>query len=118
MCFLFQPNDLNDQFVSTRVPLHQHYILPVARCGMKLNSPHRTWDINTNLLLYCRDNRTRSFDRAAGQTSVSSMQAGFLGIEQNIFLEALMFQDTKFFVTAGVFIPGTHYEDIKVVPQS
>lgn len=111
----FPTNDLNDQFVST-VSRFTNIIYTGGALWMKLNSPHRTWDINTNLLLYWQDNRTRSFDRAAGQTSGIKYASRFLGIEQNIFLEALMFQDTKFFVTAGVFIPGTHYEDIKGRP--
>ncbi len=111
----FPQNDLTDEFAAT-VSRFTNIAYVGSALWMKLNSPHRTWDINPNLLLYWQDVPPHIWDKVSDGTLKSRIARSFLGIEGNIFLEALMFQDTKFFVTAGVFIPGTYYDDIKGRP--
>jgi hypothetical protein len=76
-----------------------------------------TWDIRPNMLLYWQEHQTRFFNHhMISKMNKPRFASTYLGLEFNTFLEICVFSDMKFFVTGAVFIPGTHYDDIKGTP--
>lgn len=76
-----------------------------------------TWDIRPNIVAYWQEHQTMFFDRVLKRCPGQPLFAStYLGIEFNTFLEVCVFPDLKFFVTGAVFIPGTHYDDVKGTP--
>ena len=76
----------------------------------------RKWSFNPNILAYWNDHATPFFDAATLKNSVSRFAREFLGVEYNIFIEAELLPDLKFFSIGSIFVPGAHYRDIKGRP--
>ena len=78
----------------------------------------RRWSFNPNIIAYWTDFSSPFFDAAIQQNVPSRFARNFLGTEMNIFLEAELLTDLRFFTTAAIFFPGSHYRDIKGRPLS
>ncbi|MCL5875139.1 MAG: hypothetical protein M1114_01575 [Candidatus Dependentiae bacterium] len=76
----------------------------------------RSFKINPNILVYGQEHATRVFDRVAQQSFTSRSASRFLGTEINSFLEAILLPDLKLFAVTAIFIPGTHFDDVKGRP--
>ncbi len=76
----------------------------------------RKWNFNPNILAYWNDHSTPFFDAATVQNSVSRFARDFLGVELNIFIEATLLPDLKFYSISSIFFPGNHFRDIKGRP--
>lgn len=79
------------------------------------HTAHHTWNINSNIIAFWQDHRTRIFEEAE-EGRLSRPASSFLGVEINAYIETMLMQDLKFFVVSSVFVPGTHYKDIKGRP--
>lgn len=75
----------------------------------------RAYSIRPNVLAYWQQKPTNSFDR---QTNMSStrLASNYLGLEANALIDVELFKDFKFYAVGSVFIPGTHFKDIKGTP--
>jgi len=76
---------------------------------------HR-WHLNPNVLAYWQDHATHRFDLETQQFTTNKFASKYLGTEINIFADTTLLEDLKFYAVGGIFIPGTHYKDIKGVP--
>ncbi len=76
----------------------------------------RKWSFNPNILAYWTDFSSPFFDRETRKNSVNRFARNFLGTEINGFLEAELLPDLRFFTVASIFLPGSHYRDIKGRP--
>lgn len=76
---------------------------------------NRSFNIRPNVLAYWQQKPTNAFDR---QTNMASDQlaSNYLGTEVNAFISGELFKDFKFFCIGSVFIPGSHFKDIKGTP--
>jgi hypothetical protein len=77
------------------------------------------WDIRPNMLAYWQEHQTRFFNRKHLihiDKGTPRFASTYLGLEFNVFAEVCVFTDMKFFITGAVFIPGTHYDDVKGTP--
>lgn len=76
----------------------------------------KKWSVNPNILAYWSDYTSPFFDAAALRNSRTRFARNYLGTELNVFIEAELLTDLRFFTVAAIFIPGTHYKDIKGRP--
>jgi hypothetical protein len=100
--------------------------------GVGLCAESGTWSINPNILSYWQEQPTRFFPRRIdGQPNIpptsmplttrcflsmpprAQLASPWLGMEFNLFVDACLDNSMKFFAVASVFVPGTHYADIK-----
>ncbi|MBA3752023.1 hypothetical protein H0X06_04480 [Candidatus Dependentiae bacterium] len=78
----------------------------------------RKWSFNVNLLGYWTDFSSPFFDARTVQNSLNRFARNFLGTEANVFIEAQLIEDLRFFTIAALFFPGSHYRDIRGRPLS
>ncbi len=78
------------------------------------NTVHR-WNFNPNLLWYWQEHPTKAYNLATNQSS-QCFARKFLGIEANIFVDFILLNNVKGFITMSGFVPGEHYDDIKGKP--
>ena len=71
--------------------------------------------INPNVLAYWQEHATKKFSLKLGKT-INEFASKFLGVEFNIFTEIKLLKNLKGYFIAGVFLPGSHYHDIKGKP--
>lgn len=76
----------------------------------------KKWNFNPNVLAYWTDFSSPFFDARTLMNSVNRFARNFLGTELNIFVEAELLEDLRFFTVASIFLPGSHYRDIKGRP--
>lgn len=76
----------------------------------------KKWSFNPNILAFWTDFESPFFDAKTLQNSTSRFARNFLGTELNIFIEAELLPDLRFFTIGALFIPGNHYRDIKGRP--
>ena len=76
----------------------------------------KKWNFNPNVLAYWTDFSSPFFDAKTLMNSVNKFARNFLGTELNIFIEAELIEDLRFFTVASIFLPGSHYRDIKGRP--
>lgn len=76
----------------------------------------KKWSVNPNILAYWQEFATRFFDRSKETFSQSRNARTYLGLEVNVFMEAELIEDLKFFFVGAIFFPGGHYDDIKGLP--
>lgn len=75
----------------------------------------RSLALQPNLLLYWQQKSTNKFDIQTGMSS-NDLARNFLGTEINTFFDATLFDSCKVYAVGSVFIPGSHYKDIKGTP--
>ncbi len=68
-----------------------------------------------NLLMFWEYSKINKFD-AITKKELPEKASAYLGLEGNLFLEYYLFRDMKLFCTSSIFIPGTHFTDIKGRP--
>ena len=73
------------------------------------------WELNPNILAYWQDFPLRIFDREK-QANKPGFARPYLGLELNLFVEAEILPDLRFFGVSALFLPGTLYKDIKGRP--
>ena len=77
------------------------------------------WHINPNILWYWQDEPSRRFQsKKRGEKSVHIPQLmdPFLGTELNILAELEIYKSCTFFLVGALFLPGTHYDQMKGLP--
>lgn len=72
--------------------------------------------VKPNILAYWQQHRTKAFDLATKQSSPDRFARAYLGTEINCFLDVQLLKDFTFFTVGSVFVPGSHYKDIKGKP--
>lgn len=76
------------------------------------------WNVNTNVLTYWTEAPTRIFNQDANLFVTESFARSWLGVEMNLFADVTLCNTAKLFFVGAVFIPGSHYSDIKGRPLS
>lgn len=76
----------------------------------------KKWSFNPNVLAYWNDFSSPFFDAVTLQNSRTRFARNFLGVELNLFMEAELLTDLRFFTVAAIFVPGSHFKDIKGRP--
>ena len=71
--------------------------------------------IRPNLLFYWQEHATKKFDKATRKSS-EELASKFLGTEVNLFFDGQLMPDLVSFFRGSVFIPGSHYRDIRCKP--
>lgn len=79
-----------------------------------LNRSHK-FKVFPNLLVYWQDRASRKFD-VMTRKELNERSHRFLGSEINIFMDYFIFTDMKVFFVGSVFVPGTHYRDVRGRP--
>lgn len=80
---------------------------PLNRC--------KKFKVFPNWLVYWQDRASRKFDIMT-KTELMERSNRFLGSEINIFMDYSIFTDMKVFFVGAVFVPGTHYRDVRGRP--
>lgn len=79
----------------------------------------KCWDryvyLKPNILAYWQQHATKKFDINTG-LNLNENARKYLGLEVNLFSELELMADFRFFAVGSVFIPGSHYTDIKGKP--
>jgi len=75
------------------------------------------WQVNPNILFFWQNHATRIPDLSQGIPS-EKYAHNFLGTEMNVYIDGWVMPGLKFFLVSGIFMPGTHFEDIKGLPLS
>lgn len=75
----------------------------------------RSFMIRPNLIVYWQQKATNAFDLETRMSS-TKLARNYLGTEINAFTDAELFDSFKLFFVGSVFIPGSHYKDIKGTP--
>lgn len=70
---------------------------------------------NPNIFAYWEPSPGKKFDAVSGK-DLPEQASKFLGIEVNTFLSYYPFASLKCFAIGSVFLPGTHFKDIKGKP--
>lgn len=80
----------------------------------------RGWDrqfyLKPNILAYWQQHATKKFDITTGMTSPDQYARKYLGLEFNVFTDVELIKDLRLFCVSSVFVPGSHYTDIKGKP--
>ncbi len=76
------------------------------------------FNLRPNILAYWQSHATKAFDLLARAVSPDRYARNYLGVEANVFFDISLFTDFKFFTVGSVFLPGSHYKDIKGQPLS
>lgn len=79
----------------------------------------RVIGIRSNMLAYWQADATNAFDRVTGKSFPDIMARNYLGTEFNIFADVDLLKDFdtfKLFAVSSVFVPGTHFKDIRGTP--
>lgn len=113
----FPSDEVRNQF-ATVVSRFTNLVFAGSGCMYRPSWSIRKWSFNPNVLGFWNDFATPFFDSKTHQKSTSRFARTFLGIELNIFIEAELLQDLKFYSVNAVFFPGNHYQDIKGRPLS
>lgn len=91
----------------------------IIYAGTSLKYEPKEWErkfsLHPNLLGYWQQAGTTKFDIATGQSS-TELADKFLGTEFNVFSIIGLAEDVSLSVSAAVFVPGAHYNDIKGKP--
>ncbi len=75
----------------------------------------KSFNLRPNLLVYWQQHATRKFDFRLKRT-IHELARNFLGTEINTFFDIDLFKSLKLFVVGSVFIPGSHFKDIRGMP--
>lgn len=78
-------------------------------------SSERKVRVRPNILGFWQHFPGVKFDATTGK-DLNELAASYLGLELNLFFDYMMFENTKFFIVASVFVPGKHFSDIKGRP--
>ena len=79
----------------------------------------KKWTLNPNMVAFWSDFSTSFFDETQGRRGRNvqgSFARNYLGLETNVFIEAMLIEDLKLITVAGVFFPGAHFRDIQGRP--
>lgn len=106
-------------FVEDAIPsLNSGFTNLVFIGGSVLYTPKgyaRKVNVKPNVLFYWQEHATKKFDIVTKMSS-TAYASKRLGTEVNLFADVELLKDLKFFAVGGVFVPGTHYADIKGKP--
>ncbi len=113
---------LDDHF-PTVVVRFMNLIFTGAGLYFKLPAGKYPFEVNPNILAYWQYAPTRRFDLLEADAHSDHKRASpvktagkFLGTELNLFAERLLLDDLKFFFVGSLFIPGSHFRDMRHVP--
>ncbi len=70
---------------------------------------------NPNIFVYWEPSPGKKYDNVT-KTDLSEQASKYLGIELNTFLSYYPFASLKCFAIGSLFLPGTHFKDIKGKP--
>ncbi|MBA2307524.1 hypothetical protein H0W26_05310 [Candidatus Dependentiae bacterium] len=113
----FPSEEVLDPF-ATSVSRFTNLVYAGASAYYRPSWSRKKWSYNVNLLGYWTDFSSPFFDRRTVQNSLNRFARNYLGTELNVFIEAQLIEDLRFFTIAALFIPGSHYRDIKGRPLS
>jgi hypothetical protein len=68
-----------------------------------------------NLLFYWKENTVKQFD-AQLKKQIDQCARNFLGTELNIFTYLCLHENLKLYFVASLFVPGSHYDDVRGKP--
>jgi hypothetical protein len=111
----FPSEDVQHQF-ATVVSRFTNLVFVGSSCMYRPSWSVRKWNFNPNILAYWNDFATPFYDLKTHRKSLDRFARTFLGVELNIFIEAELLPDLKFYSVNAIFIPGSHYKDIKGRP--
>jgi len=80
--------------------------------------PHewkKYFSLNPNIFAYWETWADKKFD-ALQNKFLSQNARRFLGVELNVFMEKELLKNIKFFLISSLFIPGSHYDDVRGKP--
>jgi len=85
--------------------------------GIKWQPHHwkKRFFINPNIFAYWLPHPDKKFDLETKST-LPCPSRSFLGVELNVFLEKDIISDLKLFLITSVFLPGSHFKDVKGKP--
>lgn len=75
----------------------------------------KPFSLNGNILGYWQEYSTNKFD-SVQKKQLNDKASTFLGIETNIFAHYYILKDIKLVFVGSVFLPGTHFRDIRGKP--
>jgi hypothetical protein len=113
----FPSEDVVDPFPSS-VARFTNLVFTGTGLQIKLPKTYRKWSINPNLLWYWQESATHIMGKAVNGISSKRTVDKYLGMEANIFAEAEVLPDLRFFAVGSIFMPGKHFRDIKNIPQN
>ncbi len=73
--------------------------------------------VTSNVLSYWQTNPDRKFD-ALNNTTLEEQANSHLGVEVNLFVTKELIKNLKFVSVASVFVPGSHYDDVRGKPMN
>jgi hypothetical protein len=75
----------------------------------------RKLSVRPNVLMFWEDFKINKFDAISNQ-ELEDKASTYLGTELNLFVDFFLLRDLKTFFVTSLFIPGTHFTDIKGRP--
>lgn len=116
------PRPLSTPFsedVFDTLPTNTSFFTNIVFTGASIEWNPKCWNryvyVKPNILAYWQQHATKAFDINTGK-NLPTDASKYLGYEVNLFSELELMADFRFFAVGSVFIPGTHYKDIKGKP--
>lgn len=75
----------------------------------------KQFSMNSNVLAYWEQFPTKKFNIKT-RTNCEANASSFLGTELNLFIKYDLLKNLRWFTTISIFIPGSHYTDIRGKP--
>ena len=75
----------------------------------------KTFCVNPNIYVYWQENPSKKFD-AATKKQLDYNASTYLGTEFNLFFDYTLMKDLTLQMVSALFVPGTHYKDVKGLP--
>lgn len=77
----------------------------------------KRFSVRPNMIFYWQQFSTKKFDLTTLMTT-NIPARDYLGFEINTFADYNVLKDLKAYIVASVFVPGSHYRDIRGLPMS
>lgn len=110
------PSELTLDPVATTISRFSNLIYVGASTYWRPTWSVKKWSVNPNVLAYWSDYTSPFFDATIQRNSRTRFARNYLGLEVNVFVEAELLTDLRYFLVAAIFFPGSHYKDIKGRP--
>lgn len=105
--------------VTDRFPESNTRFTNLIFVGWSADIKRSNWNINPNILNYWQDIPTRIFVKKNPDSLGNERNARtWLGTEFNLFADVRLCNDMRMFFVGSLFMPGTHFKDIKGLPLS
>jgi len=73
------------------------------------------FELNPNILAFWQTHPDRKFDLVT-KTTTTQQSRSYLGTELNVHLKKQLLCDLYFFILSSIFIPGSHFDDVRGKP--